>query len=108
MNTRKPLENVPPLLIARIQAGDAVLPYAGGDILVHLIETDGDPLFRISCAGGELPEHLPREYPTAQRALRVAFDLTLTVIYDEVTAITETGEEDDEDAGTRETGGSSI
>lgn len=88
--------NTRPQLIARIAAGDSVRPGTGGDILVYLFETAGNPFFKLACDGGELPEGIDgKEYPTAKQALRTAADLALCVIYDEVDAITETGDEDE-------------
>jgi hypothetical protein len=95
----------PRQLIARFAAGVEATDDGLGAILVYLIETAGDPVFVLEVNGGELPEYVPAQYATAKRAIRTAADLCLTTIYDEVVAITETGEEDEDDQGTRETGG---
>jgi hypothetical protein len=110
--------NTRPQLIARFAAGDSVNPAAGGAILVYLFETAGAPFFRLIADGGdgELPEHMPTEYATARQAIQAAADLCLTVIYDEVAAIEESGDPEEDAAlieafaagqGTRETGAAS-
>jgi len=134
MNTARKV-NTRPQLIARFESGEvATTPRGfGGAILVYLFETAGAPFFRVVADGGELPEGMRTTFATAKAAIQTAADLCLTVIYDEVAEIEESGEEDEraemaraaaagqldgvgmleaaahdieclEDAGTRETG----
>lgn len=96
--SRSPLVriNTRPQLIARIEAGDtATHPESGGAILVFLVETTTDPFFELKVDGGELPESYEVDYPTAKRAIAAAAELATMIVYDEVSDITETGEEDE-------------
>lgn len=98
MSARK--VNTRPQLIARFEAGEVATTSRGfgGAILVYLFETAGAPFFRICADGGELPEHVRSTYATAKAAIQTAADLCLTVIYDEVAEIEESGEENERDA----------
>jgi hypothetical protein len=91
MNTARKV-NTRPQLIARFEAGEAI-DRKGGGILVYLMETAGAPFFRLVGDGGELPEHVRTTYATAKAAIQTAADLALTVIYDEVVEIEESGDE---------------
>lgn len=100
MNTRT--VNTRPQLIARFEAASVATSErgAGGAIKVYLFETVGDPFFQLLADGGFLPDGIDgHKYKTAARALRVASELCLTMIYDEVEEITEAGggEETDQD-----------
>lgn len=94
MNTPRKV-NTRPQLIARFEAGEVATTArgTGGAILVYLFETAGAPFFRLVADGGELPEHVRTTYATAAAAIRTAADLCLCMIYDEVAAIEETGDE---------------
>lgn len=98
MNTRT--VNTRPQLIARFEAADTVSLARGfgGAILVYLLETAGAPFFRIVADGGELPADMPTEYATARQAIQTAADLALTTIYDQVAAIEETGDPEEDAA----------
>lgn len=84
-----------PQLIARFEAASVATSTrgTGGAILVYLHETKGAPFFRLIADGGELPEYMRTTYATAKAAIQTAADLALTMIYDEVVAITESGDE---------------